>query len=111
MALHELQRYTAQRPRTAVNLLQLIAHVEPPSTKLNCAWTDREHCLVPASVARRSQDWTGHRLGGINPGVLQPPGETLRLCGALHNRTVDGGQGPIGNPPPKAGWLRTCRPC
>jgi len=23
---------------------------------------------VPASVTRRSQDWTGHRLGGIKPG-------------------------------------------
>src|SRR5437867_684208 len=40
----------------------------PPSTKLNCARTDCEHCVVPASVTRRSQDWTGHRLGGIKPG-------------------------------------------
>src|ERR1700736_1620196 len=40
----------------------------PPSTKLNCARTDCEHGLVPASVTRRSQDWTGHRLGGIKPG-------------------------------------------
>jgi len=40
----------------------------PPSTKLHCARTDCQHGWVPASVTRRSQDWTGHRLGGIKPG-------------------------------------------
>src|SRR6266581_1906855 len=40
----------------------------PPSTRLNCAGADCEHCVVPTSATRRSQDWTGHRLGGIKPG-------------------------------------------
>src|SRR5947209_2471657 len=31
------------------------------------------HGVVPASVTRRSQDWTGHRLGGMKPGAPVKP--------------------------------------
>ena len=81
MAFDELQRKAVQRPGTAVDLLQLIAHDDTSKHKLNCARTDCEHGLVPASVARRSQDWTGHRLGGMKPGgPVHPQPKDYALC-------------------------------
>src|SRR4029077_13103741 len=62
VALDELQREAAQRPRTAVDLLQLIAHDNTSKHKLNLRRDgSRTIDVVPESVTRRSQDWTGHR--------------------------------------------------
>src|SRR6266481_1432124 len=61
----------------------------PPSTKLNCARTDCEHYLVPATVTRRSQDWTGHRLGGIKPGgPVNPQLGYCAFAALLSTRTL-----------------------
>jgi len=40
---------------------------------------------VPA-LARLPQDWTRHRLEGINPGVLLPPPKSLHRCSQERNR-------------------------
>src|SRR5580765_3430248 len=66
----------------------------PPSTKLNCARTDCEHGLVPAPVTRRSQDWTGHRLGGIKPGgPVRPQWKAYAFADLVTTSTGDGSGG------------------
>jgi len=42
---------------------------------------------VPASVTRRSQDWTGHRLGGIKPGGPVNPQKRHYAFASLFSRT------------------------
>lgn len=86
MTLDELQRESAQRPGTAVDLLQLIAHGDTSKHKVEL----RPDGLRTLSGARiRHATFTG--LDGApswrdqTRGSCQPPVKRLRLCDTFYN--------------------------